>query len=316
MTRSLATALLVSFANVAPMASVATGQPTATRPDTQAIQTLLADRIDQGRGVGLVVCIVTPDDTDIVSRGVTHRGDTTPVGGATRFEIGSLTKVFTALLLSDLARTGEIDLDAPLSELLGVEVTSPGMGKITARQLATHTSGLPFWPDNFPADRAGDYQHYTTDNLADFLKRHAPAFAPGEKWGYSNLNGALLGASLAGVAGTDYDTLLSRRVTEPLVMTRTGRNADVNRPRPRRPRPPRRTLSARPRCRGCRLARGRQLDGDPADGPAAAAPGRERHRLLSGGESGDDHCLQRRRRGARFEPDPVVASRPLRSEPL
>ncbi len=100
-------------------ASLASAQPTA-RPDQEAIQRLLAKRIDQQRrSVGIVVGIVTPEGTDIVSHGVTRRGASTPVDGATRFEIGSLTKVFTALLLTDLARTGEIDIDAPLSELIG-----------------------------------------------------------------------------------------------------------------------------------------------------------------------------------------------------
>ena len=96
------------------------------------------------------------------------------------------------------------------------------MGRITARQLATHTSGLPFCPDDFPAERPADYQHYSSDDLILFLKRHSPATAPGEKWGYSNLNGALLGTSVARAAGTEYSALLDRRVTGPLGMAHTS----------------------------------------------------------------------------------------------
>ncbi|WP_051338112.1 serine hydrolase domain-containing protein [Streptomyces flavidovirens] len=144
-----------------------------------------------------------------------------------RYEIGSLTKTFTVLLLADLARAGVLSLDDPLAaHLPALPLPHPDSRRITLRHLATHTAGLP----RIPADLVpgallhpytSGYARYDTERLLRTFARTRPRHRPGTRWHYSNFGVALLAPAMATASGTDYPTLLTTRVLHPLGLTGT-----------------------------------------------------------------------------------------------
>jgi CubicO group peptidase (beta-lactamase class C family) len=142
----------------------------------------------------------------------------------TVFEIGSITKVFTALLLADMVLHGEVALDDPAAKFLPAKVHMPERDgvPITLLDLATYTSGLPRMPTNFaPADRTNPYVDYGAERLYDFLSNHELAFRPGTHYEYANLGFGLLGHILELRAGKPYEELVVSRICAPLGMEDT-----------------------------------------------------------------------------------------------
>src|SRR5690606_17265741 len=136
-----------------------------------------------------------------------------------------ISKVFTALLLADMASKGEVSLDDPAEKFLPEGATIPERGgkKITLAHLSTHTSGLPRLADNMPfADPEDPYADYTEAMMLAFLAQYELTRDIGEQWEYSNLGVGLLGYLLGRAAGSDYETLLRERITGPLGMTDTA----------------------------------------------------------------------------------------------
>ena len=194
-------------------------------PSDAEIGEILERRVEiERQGVGLVVAVAEPGGTRIVSHGTLSLDDPTPVDDDTLFEIGSVTKVFTTLLLADAVVRGEVSLDQKVAELLPEGVTVPGRDgmEITLLHLATQRSGLPRLPDNFdPADPADPYADYTEDDLYAFLAGYELPREIDAEYEYSNLGMGLLGHALALEAGTDYRTLLRQRILDPLGMDDT-----------------------------------------------------------------------------------------------
>ena len=190
------------------------------------IRTLLAEFVDEDRqSVGVVVGATSAEGRVVVGYGHLSTDDPTAPDGDTVFEIGSITKVFTATVLADLVAEKELGLDTTVQSVLGDEVSMPTRdgAQITLGHLATHSSGLPRLPDNFdPADPTNPYADYTVDDLYDFLSSHKLARGIDETVEYSNVGYGLLGHALALGAGTDYETLIAERVLEPLQMSDTA----------------------------------------------------------------------------------------------
>lgn len=201
-------------------------QPASSVPDAAEIRELLVNRIDeQKRSVGIVVGVVEGGQRRVVSYGRLATDDSREVDGDTVFEIGSITKVFTAILLADLAGEGAVELETPVRRLLGPDVTVPTRNgaEITLLHLTTHSSGLPRMPDNFrPADAGNPYADYTVAQLYEFLSSHELQRDIGAEVEYSNLGTGLLGHALTLSQETDYETLVSRRLLEPLEMSDTS----------------------------------------------------------------------------------------------
>jgi serine-type D-Ala-D-Ala carboxypeptidase/endopeptidase len=149
------------------------------------------------------------------------------LGPDTRFEIGSVTKIFTGLILADMAVRKEIDLDTPLGSLLDI----PAASAVTLRSLAAHTSGMP---RNCAGPRLASlltvqpnpYRDIGLDRVAAALARNPPP-VPGT-FRYSNVGYQLLAAALAAAAGTTWPCLLQQRICGPLGMTATSMNPDEN----------------------------------------------------------------------------------------
>ncbi len=196
------------------LATLLRAEPLADRVDR-----LAAPYVEGGTVVGMVVGVY--DAGEEMIRG--YGGKKT--GPDTVYEIGSVSKVFTGILLASLARDGTVRLDQPVAELLpaGAVVPASGDRQITLVDLSTHSSGLPRMPDNFaPKDPRNPYVDYTAERMLEFLGRVKPARAPGEGYEYSNVGAGLLGWALARKAGKSYEELLAERITGPLGMRSTA----------------------------------------------------------------------------------------------
>lgn len=198
--------------------------PEPPRTDPTDVEDLARSFRAQHDAAGLVVGVVEPGGDRVVSLGVASRQDDTPVDGSTRFEIASVTKAFTGLLLADLAVRGRVALDDSLATLLPDTLSVPGYeGRpIRLRHLATHTSGLPRLPDNFhPSDPADPYRDYGQRELYAYLDAATLPRAPGARYAYSNLAVGLLGHGLGRREGQTYAELLQTRVLDPLGLSDT-----------------------------------------------------------------------------------------------
>ncbi len=195
------------------------------------IREILVKRVDQQKqAAGIVVGVIEPNGRRVVPYGKLANADAGPLDGDTIFEIGSVTKVFTSLLLADMVNRKEVTLDDPAAKYLPENVKMPERGgkSITLLDLSTHTSGLPRLPSNMKfKDPRNPYADYSVDDLYQFLSsytlRHDPGSdQKGSEFEYSNLGGGLLGHLLANRAGTDYESLIGSRITGPLSMPDTG----------------------------------------------------------------------------------------------
>lgn len=136
------------------------------------------------------------------------------------YEIGSVTKVFTGLLLADLVSDGTVRLEDPAARYLdGAE------GPVTLLQLATHTSGLPRLPPGLRRQAVlhlGDpYARYRAGQLVRAAQRSLST-AAGGPYSYSNYGYGLLGYLLGQAAGEPYEALVASRVVDPLGLKSTG----------------------------------------------------------------------------------------------
>jgi len=143
------------------------------------------------------------------------------------FEIGSITKVFTGLLLADAVETKKVRLDSTLKELLGEEITfaDPDVAAITLVQLSTHTSGLPRLPDNMGLLNSfsnDPYRKYDRKDALKFLAKAELAHAPPFPASYSNYGVGLLGELLSGIHQKSYADLVAEKITGPLGMKDTA----------------------------------------------------------------------------------------------
>ena len=210
------------------LAGCANDEPPARQhfPSDADIQALIQSRVDEGRAVGIVVGVMEADgSTRVFAAGEPGPG-AQPFSEQSVFEIGSITKVFTGILLADMVAKGEVALDDPVMKYLPAdEVTMPTRGgrDITLLDLSTHRSGLPRMPDNFdPADLANPYADYTVEQLYAFLTSHELRRDIDAQGEYSNLSVGLLGHVLALAAGSSYEDLVRERILEPLGMSSTG----------------------------------------------------------------------------------------------
>jgi D-alanyl-D-alanine-carboxypeptidase/D-alanyl-D-alanine-endopeptidase len=180
--------------------------------------------IDNQQVVGLVVGLLEGRKSHVFGYGQVSSTSTRVPDRRTVFEIGSVTKVFTGLLLADLAQERLVRLDAPVQDLLPDSVQAPRVGQheITLLDLATHTSALPRLPTNLaPRDLANPYADYTVEQLYEFLSNYSLPQTPGLLYHYSNVGVGLLGHVLARQQMTTYEALVVQRICEPLGMSET-----------------------------------------------------------------------------------------------
>jgi CubicO group peptidase (beta-lactamase class C family) len=141
-----------------------------------------------------------------------------PVKEDSIFEIGSISKTFTGLILAQMVDQHKVSFSDPVRDLLPPgTVAKPAGAEITLLDLATQHSGLPRLPDNLaPKNMKDPYVDYGTTELYAFLNKHGVAKPDNATFLYSNLGFGLLGQALANKSGMTYAQLLNLEVTEPL----------------------------------------------------------------------------------------------------
>jgi CubicO group peptidase (beta-lactamase class C family) len=170
---------------------------------------------------GLAYAVVADGEiTSQGARGVVRIGGDAQVTPDTQFVIGSISKSFTALAVMQLVEAGEVDLDAEIGRYLDVFSGKPA-APVTIRQLLSHTSGYSTLQGNSGATAgepdAADALERAVDARADLT----PAYAPGERWEYSNLNYQVLGRLIEVVSGQSFQDYLTATILEPVGMADT-----------------------------------------------------------------------------------------------
>ncbi len=179
------------------------------------------ERVAAGYYPTLVIAYVADGKSEVDAFGTLDDGKIPD--GDTVFEIGSITKTFTATLLAHAVQTGSVKLDAPLADLLpDFSIPARNAKQITLLDIATQFSGLPRLPTNLkPADEANPYVDYGPVQLKSFLSEYKLPRDPGESYEYSNLGFGILGYALAQHAHTSYADLLRTVILRPLGMAMT-----------------------------------------------------------------------------------------------
>lgn len=194
-------------------------------PSDADLLTLIRTRVDEERAVGIVLGVLEADGTTrVVNYGDAGAG-AEPLNDKSMFEIGSITKVFTGILLAEMVARGEVAYADPVAKFLPDEVSIPTRDgrAITLLDLSTHHSALPRLPGNMaPADEANPYADYSVEQMYEFLSSVELQRDIGAEYEYSNLAVGLLGHVLAGVGGGTYAEVVTERILQPLGMNSTG----------------------------------------------------------------------------------------------
>ena len=179
------------------------------------------------RAKGVAVALVDAGGIRVVTAGVARDGQ--PLTADNVFEIGSVTKTFTGLLLAIAEEKGEAKLDDPVEKFLpgGLKLRDTAGEPVRLVDLATQRSGLPRLASNMlPRDAKNPYADYTEADLLDFIKNFTATRARNAQYEYSNIGFGLLGYALVRAAKAEsFDALLTERVLKPLAMTSTTADA-------------------------------------------------------------------------------------------
>ena len=189
----------------------------------QDIGKILEDRLKSAPvGSSISVAVIDETGTKFYNTGKTSKdANAKTVDKDTVYEIGSITKVFTGILLAEAVRRGEVKLDDPISNYLPKTVNTPKFSgkEITLLDLTTQSSGLPSLPDDFkPKDPLNPYADYTVEQMYAFIGRVQLKHDIGAAFEYSNLGVGLLGHILALRAKMSYEDLVKDRIFKPLGM--------------------------------------------------------------------------------------------------
>ncbi|MCR8561296.1 beta-lactamase family protein [Mucilaginibacter sp. BJC16-A38] len=204
---------------------VATSNPMLSIMDKQ-VDSVARTYIQKANTVGLCIGIIKDGKTSLYGYGETVKGTGRIPDGNNFFEIGSITKTFTATLLAWYVNEGQVKLTDPITMYLPDSVAvNQSLKGITLLNLINHTSGFPSIPDNLKetvTDPFDPYKDYTKQMMYSYLKTCRLTTAPGEKYAYSNLGVGLLGAILQYVSGKPFEQMVAQIITRPLGMLSTA----------------------------------------------------------------------------------------------
>ena len=155
--------------------------------------------------------------------GLANRDFDVPVTLDTKFNLGSMNKMMTAVACMQLVEAGKLSLDDPIGKHLGEDwLPKVDKSKVKVRHLLTHTSGLgSYFTEEF--DRSSRALYRTVDDWKPLVRDETLAFEPGTRWQYSNTGMHIAGAIIEKVAGTEYYDYVRRHITGPAGMTGTDR---------------------------------------------------------------------------------------------
>lgn len=176
-------------------------------------------RVANGQNIGMVIGLIDSSGVNYYSYGVKSLQTDDAIDEQTVFEIGSISKVFTGILLADQVRKGAMNLNDPIDLHLPDGIKSPTFSGVPIQlvHLSNHTSGLPRLPANFaPADLTNPYADYSQTQLYDFLSSYELTREAGSQYEYSNFGAGLLGHLLATKNDVGYEALMQEILAKPL----------------------------------------------------------------------------------------------------
>jgi D-alanyl-D-alanine-carboxypeptidase/D-alanyl-D-alanine-endopeptidase len=191
---------------------------------TDSIKAIIKREVANKRIRSIIVGIVDSSGRRIVSEGTISDKNPMLPDASTIYEIGSITKVFTSLLLADMSLKHELDLDDPVSKFLPNTINAPTRNgkEISLRNLSTHRSALPRNAWNIdPKNLDNPFADYTTKQLFEFIPNATLIRDIDSKWQYSNIAYSLLGHILATVGHKNFESLIDERICKPLNMNNT-----------------------------------------------------------------------------------------------
>jgi D-alanyl-D-alanine carboxypeptidase len=198
----------------------------AAMASTPALDPALAKRIDSD-ALTVLQRTQTPGATIAIFKngmpvyihayGLSDREQRTPATAATHYEIGSITKQFTAAAILQLQEAGKLDIDATLASYLP---DAPHAKEVTLKQLLSHTSGMPEYLDG-PDVEQWAVKPATFEQIMARIKDKPLDFPPGSRWSYSNSGYALLGRVIEVTSHESYVHYVKTHLLAPAGMSRT-----------------------------------------------------------------------------------------------
>lgn len=204
-------------------------------PDNKNLEITIDTEVDKvlksGSSYGLVIGVYKDGKTFTKGYGTINRNSAIKPDGTTIFQIGSITKLFTASTYQILSDEKVFTSDATLGDVIGAGYDlSPQSKKVTLRQLATHTSGFPSIPKPLELEfiklsrgenlTENPYSYLGDSYIYAYLKTAEGKRKPGH-FEYSNYGMGLLGHVMERVTKKDYESLVSEKILEPLAMKST-----------------------------------------------------------------------------------------------
>lgn len=184
----------------------------------------IKQRVDEGINVGIVVGLIDGENVTYYSYGKADLKTGANVDERSIFEIGSISKTFTGIIVADEVVNGKMKLSDPISKYLSdyTKVPTRNNRSITIKDVATHSSSLPRMPTNFsPANPNNPYADYTIEMAYEFISSIELTRDIGEKYEYSNLALGMLGHILELQYKKDYEAIMVDRIANTLGMDNT-----------------------------------------------------------------------------------------------
>lgn len=232
----LSLAMITGVSGVSPETWKDTARGGFTTLTAEEVDEVVEPYISNGTYPGVVVVLADPDGYTCYAYGVLNKTTGEAADNQTTFEIGSVSKTFTGLLLADAAVRGLVNISSPVESLLpdGTSAPSYEEREITLSDLATHTSGIPGVPDDFYAyareeDPAWDqaestflaYGEMSAEAVYEWFNNLTLTRSPGDAWEYSNTGTAIVGDVVSRIEEQTYPELLHERILNPLTMNST-----------------------------------------------------------------------------------------------
>lgn len=223
--------LVISFTAAVPGANASPPIEQQAGTNRTSLSELVTRAVEEdpskSRRVGLVIGVVADQESIVLGFGDSDADSASPPDANTVFEIGSITKVFTGILLAQAVERGTLKLSDPIADLLPDNWSVPDAAKgVTLQHLTTHASGFPRLPAGMlgPSGAAkvligGDpYRDYDQRSFRSAIANVKLIFEPGTDTSYSNFAVGVLGFVLSNCHDTDYGKLVKEQIFDPLEM--------------------------------------------------------------------------------------------------
>jgi CubicO group peptidase (beta-lactamase class C family) len=186
----------------------------------------IASYINNLSTAGVSIGVFKEEKITVYNYGETEKGNKQLPAAATIYEIGSISKTYTAILLADAVKKGKIKLDDPVNKYLpdSIPLLQYNNKVITVQMLSNHSSAIPYMPDNFNKpgiDGQNSFKDYNNADLFSFLKHLKLTREPGAKYEYSNTAVGLLGVILEKINKKSFAVLITETICNPLGMKDT-----------------------------------------------------------------------------------------------